>query len=368
MRNTFGTALSVTLFGESHGEETGVVLDGLAPGIPVDPSAIGEQLLRRRPEGETGTARRERDEFRIVSGVFRGKTTGTPLCILIPNGDIESGEYERTRGLARPGHADYAVYLKYRGYEDYRGGGHASGRLTAPLTAAGAIAEGALKSKGIRIGTHIARLDGIGDRPFSAGADALEGEILSLAGKRFAVLDEDAGEKMRERIREAAGADDSVGGILETAALGIPGGVGEPWFDGAENALARALFGIPAVKGIEFGGGFAMADERGSAWNDAFRMKDGKVVTVTNHNGGINGGITNGMPLVFRLLVKPTPSIPREQETVDFLRGEDAVLAVRGRHDPAILHRAVPAVDAVTALVVYDLLAVRFGTGFFADV
>ena len=368
MKNTFGNALAVTLFGESHGEETGVVLDGLAPGIPVDAGAIERKLLQRRPAGKTGSGRREPDPFRIVSGVFRGKTTGTPLCILIPNRDAESEEYERTRGLARPGHADYAAYLKYHGFEDYRGGGHASGRLTAPLTAAGAIVEGALQAKGIRIGTHIARLGGIADRPFSEDPGALRDEILSLAEKRFAVLDENAGEAMRRRIEEAAEAGDSVGGVLETAAAGIPGGLGEPWFDGVENALSRALFGIPAVKGIEFGGGFGMADAPGSAWNDAFRIRDGKIGTASNHNGGINGGVTNGMPVLFRLLVKPTPSIPREQETVDFLRGEEAVLAVRGRHDPAVLHRARPAVDAVTAMVVYDLLAGRYGTDYFADV
>ena len=368
MKNTFGSALAVTLFGESHGEEIGVVLDGLAPGIPVDGAAIEKKLLLRRPAGKTGSGRREPDPFRIVSGVFGGKTTGTPLCILIPNRDAKSEEYERTRGLARPGHADYAAYLKYHGFEDYRGAGHASGRLTAPLAAAGAIVEGALKAKGIRIGTHIARLDGICDRSFPEDAEELEGAILSLAEKSFAVLDENAGEAMRRRIEEAAEAGDSVGGVLETAAAGIPGGVGEPWFDGVENALSRALFGIPAVKGIEFGAGFGMADARGSAWNDPFRMRDGKIRTVSNHNGGINGGVTNGMPLLFRLLVKPTPSIPREQKTVDFLKREDAVLAVGGRHDPAILHRACPAVDAVTAMVIYDLLAVRFGIEYFADV
>ena len=368
MKNSFGTNLTVTLFGESHGEEIGAVLDGLAPGIPVDPEEIAFRLSLRRPAGKAGTARREEDRFRIVSGVFQRKTTGTPLCVLIPNADVKSADYEATRALARPGHADYTAYLKYHGFEDYRGGGHASGRLTAPLVAAGAVAGKALSAKGIVIGTHIARHDGIPDGNLPEDGEELRRALSNLSRKSFAVLDEDAGERMRRRIGEAAEDQDSVGGILETAVTGVPGGVGEPWFGGVENALAAALYGIPAVKGIAFGEGFEMADARGSAWNDRFLMKEGRIVTATNHNGGINGGVTNGMPIRFRLLVKPTPSIPREQDTVDFLKGEEKKLRVKGRHDPAILHRARAVADAVTALVIYDLLAGRFGTDYFAGV
>ena len=361
MKNSMGQALTVTLFGESHGEAVGAVLDGLAPGIAVDEAFIARQLTLRRPSGKTGTARREADAFRIVSGVFAGRTTGTPLCILIPNTDTKSKDYAATRALARPGHADYTAYCKYHGFEDYRGGGHFSGRVTAALTAAGALVLPALREKGIELGTHIARCAGVDDRAFGDPA----ADIRALAEMPFAVLDGDAAQKMREKIEDAAKDGDSVGGVLETAVVGMPAGVGEPWFDTVEGVLAHALFSIPAVKGVQFGAGFDMADASGSAFNDSFAVEDGKVVTKTNHNGGVNGGITNGMPIVFRTMVKPTPSIYKKQQTVDFLRAENAELQIAGRHDPAILHRARVVVDSVTALVLYDLLAVRYGTDWF---
>ncbi len=358
MKNTFGSSVSVTLFGESHGPETGVVLDGLAPGIAVDEAFIAAQLELRRPYGDISTARREKDEFRIVSGVFNGRTTGTPLCILIPNSEANSGDYADTRQLARPGHADYTAYCKYHGCEDYRGGGHFSGRLTAPLVAGGAIAIAALRQKGIVIGTHISRCAGIGDRAFGD----LAADIRALNEKSFAVLDEDKGEAMRQAIREAAAEGDSVGGVLETAVVGLPAGVGEPWFDTLEGLLAHALFSIPAVKGVDFGGGFALTDAKGSEYNDSFCLRDGEIRTVTNNNGGINGGISNGMPLLFRCAVKPTPSIFQEQDTVDFFRREETRLQLKGRHDPAVIHRARVVADSVAALVLCDALALRFGT------
>ena len=393
-KNTFGNSVTITIFGESHGAEIGAVLDGLAPGIPVKEEFIAEKLSLRRPAGAISTGRVEPDRFRIVSGVFEGRTTGTAVCILIPNENTRSKDYSATRFLARPGHADYTANCKYHGYEDYRGGGHFSGRVTAALVAAGAIALSALEDKGILIGTHIARCAGVADRGFaggagfgstvsagagsgsavsaatgsgstvSAGLEDLNADIRALSASNFAVLDPAAAVMMRAEIERAAAEGDSVGGILETAVTGLPAGVGEPWFDSLESVLSHALFSIPAVKGVEFGDGFALADLRGSAANDSFRMSDGTIVTATNRNGGINGGISNGMPLIFRCAVKPTPSIFKEQDTVDFSAGTDEKLLLKGRHDPAIVHRARVVVDCVCALVLCDMLAQRFGTDF----
>ena len=358
MKNTFGQSVAVTLFGESHGEYIGAVLDGLAPGLAVDEAFIRHQLSLRRPQGKISTARVEADEFKIVSGVFNGKTTGTPLCILIPNTNIRSGDY--TPNIPRPGHADYAAECKYHGYQDPRGGGHFSGRITAALVAAGAIAISALRQNGILIGTHISRISDICDRTFQS----YESDIETLADLAFPVLDSAKADLMRACIEDAASEGDSVGGILETAVIGLPAGIGEPWFDTVEGMLSHALFSIPAIKGVEFGTGFGMADLRGSQANDAFRMQNGRVITTTNHNGGINGGITNGMPIIFRCAVKPTPSIFQEQESVDLAKGENTMLSLAGRHDPAIIHRARVVVDSVAALVLCDLLALRFGTDF----
>ncbi len=360
MKNTFGQNVSVTLFGESHGAGLGAVLDGLAPGVPVDEAFIASQLSLRRPSGKTGTARREQDRFEIVSGVFEGRTTGTPLCITIPNENVSSKDYAATRRLARPGHADYTANCKYHGFEDYRGGGHFSGRITAGLVAAGAIAITALRNKGIVIGTHIRRCAGVPDRDF----EDLAADIEALNAMTFAVLDEAAAVEMQKKIEAAGQAGDSVGGVLETAVIGVPAGVGEPWFDTVEGVLAHGLFSIPAVKGVQFGAAFDMADALGSEYNDPFAVEAGRIVTKTNHNGGVNGGITNGMPIVFRCMVKPTPSIFKEQETVDFFSREDARLQIRGRHDPAIIHRARVVVDSVTALTLCDLLAGRYGTDY----
>lgn len=358
MKNTFGQSVAVTLFGESHGEMIGAVLDGLAPGLHVDEDFIRHQLSLRRPQGKISTPRVEADEFSIVSGVFEGKTTGTPLCILIPNTNTKSKDY--TKGLPRPGHADYAAECKYHGYQDYRGGGHFSGRVTAALVAVGAIAISALRQNGILIGTHISRISDIRDRSF----DSYESDIEALADLTFPVLDAKKADMMRACIEDAASEGDSVGGILETAIIGLPAGVGEPWFDTVEGVLSHALFSVPAIKGVEFGDGFALANMRGSQANDGLRMQNGRIITTTNHNGGINGGITNGMPVIFRCAVKPTPSIFCEQESVDLAAKQNATLLLQGRHDPAIIHRARVVVDSVTALVLCDLLALRFGTDF----
>ncbi len=359
MKNTFGQSITVTLFGESHGEAIGAVLDGLAPGMTVSEDSIRAALVKRRPDGHLSTARIEEDDFSILSGAVNGKATGTPLCILIPNNNTRSGDYQKNARLARPGHADYTAECKYHGFQDARGGGHFSARLTAALVAAGAIVKDALLEKGIRIGIRVAEIAGIPD------GDASPADITALSHASFPVVDEMQGERMKEAIRAAASEGDSVGGILEGAVTGIPAGVGEPWFDSVESILSHMLFSIPAVKGVEFGAGFALAKMRGSEANDPFRKGEQGTVTATNHNGGINGGITNGMPITFRLAVKPTPSIYKKQETVSLDTGENEEIAIAGRHDPCVVHRAAAVAEACTALAVADLLAARYGTDYF---
>jgi len=363
MKNTFGNSVTVTLFGESHGSEIGAVLCGMAPGIPVDEADIAAALARRRPTADTGTARREPDRFRVVSGVFQGRTTGAPLCIIIQNDNTRRNDYDSWRGLARPGHADYTAYMKYHGFEDYRGGGQFSGRMTAPLVAVGAVAVRALAAKGIVIGTHVAAVGNVKDRPF----EDLAADIAALPTAPMGMLDEVAAEQARVLIKSAAAAGDSVGGMLETAVVGLPAGVGEPFFDSVESVLSHILFSIPAVKGVSFGAGFDFVTLRGSQANDAMRMQNGTPIALTNKNGGVCGGISNGMPLLFRVAVKPTPSIYKPQQTVNFLTGENATLQLTGRHDPAVVHRARPVADAVTALALCDLLALRYGTDYLGE-
>ena len=364
MKNTFGEEVTLTLFGESHGEMIGAVLDGMAPGTPVDPEYIKKRLTLRSARSDISTSRSEKDEFRIVSGVKHNICEGTPVCILIPNDDTRSADYERTTGLARPGHADYTARCKYHGYEDAIGGGHFSGRITAALTAAGAICCKALEEKGIYIGTHISRVADICDSDFSAD---IESDAKALSVKPFPVLDDKKAKKMRAKILEAKAASDSVGGVLETAVTGIPAGVGEPWFGSVESRLSAALFAVPAVKGVEFGLGFAFADKRGSEANDQLRSEEGKITHETNNNGGVIGGITNGMPIIFRCAVKPTPTIHKEQNTVDFIKNENVKIAAGGRHDPCIVHRARVVIDSITAIALCDMLAGRFGTDWLGE-
>ena len=358
MKNTFGNNISVTLFGESHGDSIGAVLDGLPAGISVDDAFISHQLDLRKSVSSISTPRKEADDFKIVSGVFNGKTTGTPVCVIIPNQNTKSGDYSKAYGKARPGHADYTAFCKYNGCEDYRGGGHFSGRITAGLVAAGAICIDALKKKNVFIGTHIKKCAGVSDAEFTD----IKENIAVLNDKAFAVIDTARGEEMIRNIEKAKADGDSVGGVLETAVTGLPVGVGEPWFDSVESVLSHALFSIPAVKGVEFGVGFACADMLGSEMNDAFAYENNAVITKTNNNGGVNGGITNGMPVMFSCAVKPTPSISKEQSTIDFINKENTLLATTGRHDPCIVHRARVVVDSVTAIVLCDLLSQKYGT------
>lgn len=359
MKNTFGQSISLTVFGESHGAGVGVVLDGLCSGLDVNDASIKTALSRRAPSTSTDTARRERDAYQILSGVFNGKTTGTPICIFIPNENTDSKAYEY--GIARPSHADYAAFCKYGGYEDYRGGGHFSGRVTAGIVATGAILKDALKRLGISIGTHILECANVRDNEFND----IQNEVLSLDCAKFPVLNEDKAKEMIACVEQAKANLDSVGGITQTAIVGLPAGVGEPMFDSVEGMLSHAMFAIGAVKGIEFGKGFELGKMLGSSANDAFVIEDGKVKTSTNNNGGINGGITNGMPVLFNLAIKPTPSIAQKQNTVDFVNGKQTEIEIVGRHDPAIVRRICPVVDSVSALVVCDLLAQRYGTDVF---
>lgn len=361
MKNSIGEHLTVTLFGESHGPYIGVVLDGLAPGIPVDKAFINHQLDLRRPKGKISTSRVEKDEYIFASGVFNDFTTGTPLTILIPNQVQHSKDYEKTAMLPRPGHADYTAEVKYHGFQDYRGGGHFSGRLTAAIVAAAGIVIPELAKKNIKIGTHIQMLGGIKDRDF----EDYEKDIQTLSQTDFAVLDEQKATEMKALAEKVAGDGDSVGGVLETVITGLPAGLGEPWFGTLDGLLSYAMFSIPAIKGVQFGAGFDLVNHFGSEYNDAFRMDGSKVVTSSNNNGGINGGISNGMPVIFRCAVKPTPSIYKEQNTIDMKQKTNASLQIQGRHDPAIIHRARIVVDSMAALVIYDALTGRYGTDFF---
>jgi len=352
MKNTYGNSVAITIFGESHGAYIGAVLDGMAPGIDVDEEYINHMLFLRRPDGKISTPRKEKDGFQIISGVVSGKTTGTPITILIPNENVKSGDYADMRSVARPSHADYTAECKYHGFQDSRGGGHFSGRITAALVAAGAICKYALEQKGILLGTHIKSCAGILDRDFENLAE----DIGLLNDKTFAVLNDCYIDEMTNAILTAAKEGDSVGGILETAIIGMPQGVGEPWFDSMESQLSHMMFSIPAVKGIEFGSGFACAAMTGSQCNDSFRTDGEKIFTETNHSGGIQGGMTNGMPLIFRAAIKPTPSIAKKQNSVSLSKMENAILQIHGRHDPCIGLRAVPVLEAVLAIALMDTI------------
>jgi len=346
-----------------------VVLDGLPPGLRLDEEAILRFMARRAPgQGAHTTSRRESDRPLVQSGFVDGRTTGTPLCAVIENADTRAGDYGEMARLARPGHADYTGFVRYGGYADVRGGGHFSGRLTAPLVFAGAVAAQALAEHGITVGAHIASIRAVADAvPDPVAVSA--GELAAVAAKDFPVLDDGRGAAMRAEIDSARLSGDSVGGVVACYGVGLPAGIGSPMFDGVENVLASLLFGIPGVKGVEFGAGFGCAGMLGSENNDPLRMRGGEIVSSSNHHGGVLGGITSGMPLVVRVALKPTPSIPREQDTVDYLSGEEAVLRVRGRHDPCIVPRAVPCVEAAVALGLLDMLLEGgngYGSGVFA--
>ncbi len=351
--------MNYTIFGESHGPAIGVVLENVPAGIALDFDAITAELARRAPgKNALSTPRKEKDAPEILSGVFEGKTTGTPLCAIIRNGDQHSKDYAATKDLARPGHADYTAFVRYQGCNDYRGGGHFSGRLTAPLVFAGAVAKQILSRHGIYVGAHISQIEFVGDDSFlGAGIDLNQQLFEALAQKPFPTLSDAEGERMQQAILQARDQQDSVGGSIECAIIGLPVGVGAPDIDrNVEGIIARHMFAVPAVKGIAFGAGFDCVSMRGSQYNDRLYMDGSHIATHTNHNGGINGGITNGMPVVFEVAMRPTPSISQPQETVNFVTGKDAVIEIKGRHDPCVVHRAVPVIEAAAVLAACQLL------------
>ncbi|NLY46610.1 MAG: chorismate synthase [Tissierella sp.] len=356
MASVFGNNIKISIFGESHGSAIGVNIDGLPPGIQLDMDNIRYEMARRAPgKGETTTARSEKDEFEILSGYFNDRTTGTPLCAIIRNKDKRSSDYDVMKDLMRPSHADYTGYIKYQGYNDYRGGGHFSGRLTAPVVFAGAIAKEILKKDGILIGSHIKSIGHIDDLGFDY-VNINEEAIKMLNQSEFPVLDASKEKPMKDLILKAKEDKDSVGGVIETAVINLNAGVGSPYFDTLDGHLAKLLFSVPGVKGVEFGSGFEISKMKGSEANDEMYVKDGKVMTYTNNNGGILGGISSGMAIIFRTAIKPTSSIGKTQRTIDINKSVDAYITIEGRHDPCIVQRAVPVVDAVAALGVLDLL------------
>ena len=356
MSSTYGERIKISVFGESHGNGIGVVVDGLPAGVKIDMDKVLVQMARRAPgKDRTATPRLEKDFPNVLSGMLDDTLTGAPLCAVIENTNARSGDYSNLLSCPRPGHSDYAAFVKYNGANDIKGGGHFSGRITAPIVFAGAVCRQLLEQKGIKIAAHIASIGSVEDERFNPVE--IEDELIErLNLSSFALIDGSTEEKMRDEVEKARTSLDSVGGTIECAVTGIGAGFGNPMFDGVEGVIAKAVFGVPAIKGIEFGKGFELSKMRGSQSNDPFRYKDGRVVTETNNMGGILGGITNGMPVIFRAAVKPTPSIAQKQKTVDLQKKENAELEVHGRHDPCIVPRAVPVIEAVTAIAVINML------------
>lgn len=357
MSSTFGTNLRVTIFGESHGPAIGAVIDSPPPGILLDRQYVLTQIHRRAPgQDSSATPRREQDIPQFLSGILEGKTTGAPLTLIIKNTNVRSQDYEDLRRFPRPSHADYAASVRYGGFQDVAGGGHFSGRLTAPLVAAASVLRPALEKQGIFIGGHVSQIGSVKDDLFNPTAVNIE-QLKKLSGEYFSVINPRIQPKMRAEIKAAAAAQDSVGGAVELAVAGLPAGLGDPMFNGLENRISQALFGVPAVKAVAFGAGFGFASARGSEVNDSmYYNENGEVCCRTNFCGGITGGISNGAPLLITVALKPTPSISKAQQTVDLLEKKNAELKIRGRHDPCIVPRALPALEAALTLAVADLV------------
>lgn len=356
MSSSYNGGIKFSLFGESHGKGIGVVLDNLPGGVPIDLDKVGEFMARRAPKKDgTSTTRNEKDIPEILSGLYEGKTTGTPLAAVIYNQDQHSGDYGNISHIARPAHADYTGFLRYNGANDPRGGGHFSGRITAPLCFAGAVCGQILEQRGITTGAHIRSIKGVCDDAFDPVNVTAE-QLELVKSRPFPTLSENAEAQMREVINSARMAQDSVGGIVECAAVGFPAGVGSPMLDGLENIISQLVFAIPAVKGIEFGNGFGCAELFGSENNDEFTLTDGMITTNTNNHGGILGGISSGMPIIFRVAFKPTPSISRPQKSVDFKAMTEEELVIKGRHDPCVVPRAVPCVEAALNIALLSAL------------
>ena len=354
MSSTYGDKIKLSIFGQSHGKAIGMILDGIPAGLPVNLSELQEFLNRRAPgQHDYATPRKEADVPEFLSGISDGYTCGSPISAVIYNTNTRSADYDNLKYCPRPGHADYAAQIKYGGYQDAAGGGHFSGRLTAPLCIAGGLCKQWLERQGIHIYAHISSIAGIVDRPLML--DRTNPDFSSIS-KDFPVLNPDAGKEMRDAIAEAKKDGDSVGGTIECIITGVPAGIGGPLFGGIEGKISQIIYGIPAVKGIEFGSGFSGSCMRGSENNDAFLIRNGLVVTETNNAGGILGGITTGMPIVFETAIKPTPSIAKPQQSVNLQTMEEVTLQINGRHDPCIVPRAVPVIEAAAAIAIYDLL------------
>ncbi|MCK5761354.1 MAG: chorismate synthase [Candidatus Izimaplasma sp.] len=356
--STFGKAIEITLFGESHGKSIGIVISNLPAGINLDLEGIKVALNKRRPTTSLSTPRQEQDKFEIISGYFNGLTTGSPLTFVIQNTDVRSFDYDPN--ILRPSHADYTSHIKYESFQDYRGGGHFSGRITAPLVILGAISSQLLAKKGITIGSHIASIKNEKDKSFT---DFKPSEVLleKLNSSRFPVLDSLKTKAFETIILNAKNNKDSVGGTIETMVLGLDAGYGDPYFESIESVVSHLIFSIPAVKAIEFGKGFPITELFGSEANDSFYIEDSKILTKTNNSGGIQGGISNGMPITFKVAIKPTPSIEKLQDTVDIGKMEEIKLSLKGRHDPAIVHRVVHVVNAVTSYAILELIVRKEG-------
>lgn len=353
MSSTYGEHLKLSIFGQSHGAAIGMTLDGIPAGLPVDLDILQAFLNRRAPgQNDWSTPRREEDRPEFLAGILDGYTCGAPIAAVIHNKNTRSADYSNLKDCPRPGHADYTAQVKYGGFQDAAGGGHFSGRLTAPLCIAGGLCKQWLEETGIRIGARIVAIAGEND---DVDLNPLDPQ-LDLIGKDFPVFSPSAGERMRQKIAAARAEGDSVGGIIECYITGLPAGLGEPMFGGVESRIAQIVYGVPAVKSVDFGAGYASGYMRGSQCNDSYTIVDGTVKTITNHAGGILGGITNGMPVIFQCAIKPTPSISRPQQSISLTKGEIQELIVKGRHDPCIVPRAVPVIEAAAAIAIYDLI------------
>lgn len=357
MSGTWGNNIEISIFGESHGKAIGVVVNGIKAGTPIDMDKIEKEMQRRAPgKDKLSTPRKEADKPVILSGIFQGKATGTPITMMIENSDTRSRDYSKTKNLIRPSHADYSGFVKYNGFNDYRGGGHFSGRITAPIVFVGAIAKQILEQKGIRVGSHIKSVENVKDNSFDFVNLNVE-TLNSLLDKELPVLNDEKIEEIKETIMSARKDMDSVGGVIETGIIGLEAGVGSPFFDSLESKIASLAFSVPAVKGIEFGMGFDIAKSRGSIANDEYYISNGEIKTYSNNNGGIIGGISNGMPVIHRVAIKPTASISREQRTVNMETMQNEIIKIEGRHDPCIVQRAIVVIEAISAIAVLELLS-----------
>lgn len=355
MSSTYGEILKLSIFGQSHGPAIGMTLDGIPAGLPVDFEKLQSFLNRRAPgQGAYATARKEADAPEFLSGIVDNYTCGAPLSAIIRNTNTRSGDYSSLKDCPRPGHADFSAQIKYKGYQDVAGGGHFSGRLTAPLCIAGGLCKQWLELRGIRVMAHIASIGDIKDTPYAPLVPQQIPEDV-----HFSVIDREAGEKMQQLIAEAKADGDSIGGVIECAATGVPAGLGDPMFGGIESKLSQIIYGVPAVKGLEFGSGFAGSAMRGSQNNDPYSVINGEIRTLSNNAGGILGGITTGMPILFRVAIKPTPSIAKPQMSVSLKKMEDCELSVHGRHDPCIVPRAVPVIEAAAAIALFDIMLIN---------